>query len=802
MGRCGFGWFHVIDLKEPFHHTIWWNRIVARKAFNVVTRRLQKVEAAEKARGALKFSGDLDFPNMLHAKILRSPYAHAWIKHVDTSRALKLAGVRAVITHQDVPKFPAMHQFLHQPEVMFYDSFLLEEKVRHYGDRVAAVAATTPEIAEEALDLIKVEYEQLPVVSDGLAAIRQSAPAIHSTARRGETPIEIRNNTVGMREIVIGDIERGFGESDLVLENRFRTSRPNPAPLEPTTVVCLPGAGGGLEVYGTTQGIHAMRMNIASTLGLPLSKVNCHRLFLGGSFGAHIHTGWIEPICAFLALLTNHPVRGEKTREEMFLSCGRHPMILTLKTGVKTDGTIVSQHLDVIDDTGAYAVSGESKMVLAGGWFLSMYRCPNMKFTGRTVYTNTPPLTAMRGAANPQVNFAVESQMDMIAEELGIDPVELRLKNHIRKGDTFYGQGPDVVCRVESCGTEELLRKGAEKIGWETRDDHATEKPWVKRGIGMARGFHTSGAGSPEPSKFILDYSGAIVKMNDDGTAVLINAAADTGGGSLSSHAALVAETIGLNYEDVTVYMGDTNMTPFDVPTHASRATYGAGRAVKKAAEEVKRVLIRWASDVLGVSAQDLVAKVGTIVAAENPEKGLTIKELVRTAQSRGWGSAMGEASVRPDACPPHFTVCFAEVEIDTETGQIKVRRAVQGADVGTPINLLSVEGQMIGGLHMGLGYALTEDTCFDADTGEVRNPTFRDYKILTSLDMPETALNIADEFEPTGPFGAKGVGEGATNPVAAAIANAVYNAINVRIKDLPITAEKLVRAIKEKKGA
>ena len=774
---------------------------MAKKAFNVVGRRLQKVEAAEKARGALKFSGDLNFPNMLHAKILRSPYAHARVKHVETARALKLAGVKAVITHQDVPKFPTMHQFLHQPHVLFYDSFLLEEKVRHFGDRVAAVAATAPEIAEEALDLIEVEYEQLPVVADGLTAMQESAPAIHSMARRGENPVEIRNNTVGTREFVIGDIEHGFRQSELVIENCFRTSRPNPAPLEPTTVVCLPGPGGSIEVYGTTQGIHPMRMNIASSLGLPLHKVNCHRVFLGGSFGAHIHTGWIEPICAFLALLTGQPVRGEKTREEMFLTCGRHPMILTIKTGVKKDGTIVSQYLDVIDDTGAYAVSGESKMVLAGGWFLSMYRCPNMKFTGRTVYTNTPPLTAMRGAANPQVNFAVESQMDMIAEELSIDPIYLRLKNHIRKGDTFYGQGPDVVCLVESCGTEEILRKGAERIGWQTRDDHAADKPWVRRGVGMALGFHTSGAGSPEPSKFILDYSGAVVKMNDDGTAVLINAAADSGGGSLSSHAAIVAEELGLRYEDVIVYMGDTNMTPFDVPTHASRATYGAGRAVKKAAEAVKRVLMKWASDMLEAPVQELAARDGKIFVAGNPQKGLTIKELIQTAQSRGWGSATGESSVRPDACPPHFTSCFAEVEVDTQTGQVKVLRAVQGADVGTPINLLSVEGQIIGGLHMGLGYALTEDTCFDANTGEALNPTFRDYKILTSLDMPETELIIADEFEPTGPFGAKGVGEGATNPVAAAVANAVYNAVGVRIKDLPITAEKVVMAIKEKVG-
>ena len=769
------------------------------RELKIVGGRFPKVEALQKATGELKFSGDI-FPfDMLHGRILRSPYAHAKVKHIDISKALKLKGVRAVITHKDVPKIPTMHQFLHLPSVMFFDSYLLEEKVRHYGDRVAGVAATSPDIAEEALELIEVEYEPLPAIFDPVESIQDGAPVIHNIARRGQKIIEIKNNIVGMREIEIGNVEKGFREADLVIENTFKTSRPNNAPLERTTVICVPGSGGSIEVYGTTQGIHSMRMNIASSLGIPLHKVNCHRVYLGGSFGAHIHTGWIEPICAFLALLTGKPVRGEKTREEMFLSCGRHPMIMTLKTGVKKDGTLTAQQFDVIDETGAYAVSGESKMVLAGGWFLSMYKCPNMKFTGKTVYTNTPPLTAMRGAGNPQVNFAVESQMDIIAEELGIEPISIRLKNHINTGDTFYGQGPDVVCVVQSCGTEELLKRGADAIGWDRRADHSTDRPWVKRGMGMARGFHTSGAGSPKPSKFILDYSGAIVKVNEDGTAVLINAAADTGGGSLSTHAAIVAEELGLNYEDVVVYMGDTSMTLFDVPTHASRGTYGAGLAVKKASEKVKEVLLKWASEMLEASVEDLVAEKGKIFVVGNPERWVTIKEVVEMAQSSGWGSVGAEASIRPNACPPHFTVCFVEVEVDTQTGQIKVIRAVTGADVGTPINLNSVEGQIAGGLHMGLGFALLEDTHFDGKTGKILNPNFRDYKTLTALDMPLIEKMIADTFEPTGPFGAKGVGEGATNPVAAAVANAIYNAVGVRIKDLPISLEKILKALKEK---
>ena len=771
------------------------------KEFHILGQRLPKGEARGKATGSLRYSGDLAFPHMLHAKILRSPIAHGYVRHIDTSKASRVVGVRAIITHQDVPDVPTMHQFLHKPSHLYYDSHLLERKVRHYGDRVAAVAATTLEAAEEACDLLDVEYEPLDAVFDAERALLEGAPAIHTLTRRGEAAVEIRNNIVGVREFNIGDTKQGFREAEVILEKVYRTSRPNNAPLETTAVVCVPGADGSVEVYGTTQGIHAMRMNIASSLGLALSKVNCHRVLLGGAFGAHIHTGWIEPICAFLAIMTGRPVRGEKTRDEMFLSCGRHPMVLSLKTGAKRDGTIVAQELDVIDDTGAYAVSGESKMVLAGGWFLSMYRCPHLRFTGKTVYTNTPPLTAMRGAGNPQVNFAVESQMDMMAEALGMDPIDLRLKNHICAGDVFYGQGPDVVCRVESCGTEELLRKGAEQIGWEGRGDHSTDRPWVRRGIGMARGFHTSGAGSPQPSKFILDYSGAVVKMNDDGTAVLINAVADPGSGSMSAHAALVAEEIGLNYEDVLCPMGDTNMTLFDVPTHASRGTYGAGRAVKEAASRAKRVLLGWASQMLETPAEALAAAEGRIFIARAPDMGVTVEEVVRTARDRGWGSAIGEASVRPDACPPHFTVTFVEVEVDTLTGFVRVVRAVQGADVGTAVNLSSVEGQVAGGLHMGLGFALLEDTCFD-ERGKVVNAGFRDYKVLLAQDMPEVATVLADTYEPTGPFGAKGIGEGATNPVAAAVTNAIYNAVGVRITDLPATMEKIFTALKEKGAA
>lgn len=769
--------------------------------FSVINKRQPKIEAIEKVTGKLKYSGDHLFPETLHVKILRSPHSHANIVSIDTSKALALEGVEAVITHEDVPKHPTMHQFLFIPSVMYYDSFLLESKVRHFGDRVAAVAAVTPEIAQQALGLIEVEYEELPAVFDMVESTAADAPAIHANAWRGDTPISIANNIVDEQETTFGDMEKGFAEADLILEKTYRTSRPNPAPLERTVVTCVPDSKGGLDIYATTQSIHAMRKNIAASLDIPLSKINCHWTYLGGSFGAHIHTGWIEPICAFLALKTGKPVRGEKSREEMFLAYGRHPMEIKLKTGVKNDGTLTAMDVEIIDDTGAYAFSGGSKMKLTAGFCLSMYRCPNKRVKGTTVYTNTPSLCAMRGAGNPQAHWAVESLIDEIADTLNIDPVDIRLKNHIGEGEMFYGQSTDVICDIMSCGTEDMIKQGAQAIDWASRSNNETDSPYIKRGIGMARGFHTSGAGSATPSNYIMDYAGAIVKMNEDGTAVLLSASADAGGGNRSAYAAMIAEELGIDYEEVILPDANTNTSLFDICTHASRGNYGTGLAVLAATKKLKTTLLGWAAEILSCPAEDLICKEKKIYSSKDPALSITLVDLLDKSQAQCRGTAVGEASIRPDACPPHFIACFVEVNVDTRTGQVKVVNAVSGADVGTPINRNSVEGQISGGMHMGLGYALMEETYFDQTKGHLLNPGFLDYKLFTFADMPPVTPIIADLEEPTGPFGAKGVGEGVTNPVAAAVGNAIFNAVGVRLTDLPMTPERVLEAIKQKES-
>ncbi len=774
------------------------------KNYAIAGKRQAKQEALLKATGRLRYTGDLRFPDTLHCAILRSPHANAVVKKIDTSRAMALPGVVDVITHEDVPKVLSMHQFLHAPEVMYYDSYLLEKHVRHVGDRVAAVAATSLEIARKALELIEVEYEVLPFATDMDAALAQGAPVIHEEARKGQKEVDIQGNVFDRVDVAIGDVGAGFAQADLVIERTFNTSKPNPAPLERTCVVCVPNAEGGLEIWGTSQGIHAMRINIAHSLGIPVSKLTCHRVFLGGSFGAHIHTGFIENICAFLALRTGRPIRGEKSREEMFLSCGRHPMRLVVKMGFMKDGALVALHSDVTDDTGAYAFSGSSKMMLAAGFTLSMYKCPNLRMSGRAVYTNTPPLTAMRGAGNPQAAWAVEQMMDEAAELLAIDPMDIRLKNNLGVGDTFYGQGPAVISTINSCGTEELLKQGAEAVDWKNARGRAKgripypDKPWIKRGIGLARGFHTSGCGSEKPNRFIIDISGATLKMNEDGTIVLHNAAADCGGGNISAYATLVSETIGLRYNDVIVKQGDTNTTLFDGPTHASRGLYGAGQSVVAAAADVRGQLQEWGGRIFGCGVEDIAIKDGKIFPHYKPADAKAAGEVVFHGHTRGWGTIAAESMIRPTACPPHFVTFFMEVDVDTRTGRVEIVRCVSGIDTGTIINRNSVEGQVTGGVHMGIGYALMEDTHFSGKNGAPLNANFSDYKILTALDMPDVEMTFADTWEPTGPLGAKGVGEGATNPVAPAVANAIYDACGVRIRDLPCTPEKVLRGLEE----
>jgi len=772
------------------------------KNLQVVGKDHPRVDVQAKVTGACDYVSDMTLPGMLHCKVLRSPHAHAMVNRIDSSKAEQLPGVRAVITHQDVKDCWLSRAASNNsaiPSVM--DAHILEEHVRFVGDRVVAIVADTAEIAEEALTLINVDYDVLPAVFDIEKAADPDAPVIHESIKAGEDMFPIEYNTNFMPiENHAGDVESGFKQADLIVENEFRTGAPHHMPVGRPACICKPLPDGRLEVWTHSQGIHPTRKCLGESLNMPFGKIKVHRISVGGAFGLYIYLHMTDAVCAFLAMKTGLPVKLEDTREEMFYDGGRHPAQIRLKTGVMKDGTIVSMAMDFLDGIGAYGtipdISG-----LAGGFFMSKIHCPNMRFIGKTVYTNTPPLCAMRGAGNPQIHFAVESQLDIIADKLGMDPLELRSLNNIRTGDHYIGQAEEVFCNISSCGLEEAMREGARRIGWDDRHSRIPypEKPWIKRGIGMASGFHSSGAGTEVPASYISDYSGAMVKMNEDGSANLILAATDFGSGNTTAIATIAAEELGVCYEDIIVSESDTDTSLYEFWIHASRSVYSVGEAARKAAQKTREIFMDWASELTGISQDDLVAKNRRIYQVSNPEQSVSIREVLEWAQSLNKGTAAFAASHRATSCPPHFVATFLMVDVDTRTGEIKIVKAIHGADVGVPINPSAVHGQLIGGLHMGLGYALTEHVVYAPDTGKVLNPGFTDYKLLTPIDMPEVDTFLVDSEEPTGPFGAKGIGEGSTNPVAPAVYNAVFAATGVRVFSMPLTPEKVLAALSEK---
>lgn len=768
------------------------------QSLSVVGKNFPKIEAVEKATGRLRYTSDIFFPNMLYAKILRSPYPHARVKRVDTTKAEKLEGVRSVLTFKDVPQEPYGLDDLGDPASAIRDKHILEETVRYVGDRVAVVAAEDLETCQKALELIDVDYEELPAVFDVEEALKSDAPKVHDYYVMGGQKIEPRNNIATVTTHREGDVEKGFRESEYIFEDEYRTSSAQQVPLERTVVVCKPEADGRLSVWSTNQSIHGLRYTICNLLGLPFSKVRVNRIFIGGAFGSYIHTRFDEPMCALLALKTGLPVKLQLSRAEVFTSARRYPAILKVKMGFKRDGTLVSQKYDVTYNVGGYDVLGSWVVSATTGWTYSMYRSQHFSYAGRGVYTNTPPPCAFRGFGNPQANFAIESAMDQVAQELGMDPIELRLKNYKRKGDLVLAQGPQVKHYIESCEVEYLLRKGAEMIGWSGRDDVKKKGGKIRRGIGMARGWHASSCSGFEPSG-IADTGGAFIKVNDDSTVSLVTALTDAGQGELTAFAQITAETLGVGIEDVIVSDADTDNAPYDAVTHASRGIYVGGGAVKLAAEDARKSLLEWAGKMLEASPEDLELKDKKVFVKGAPSKSVSIAHVAANARIKNWGTIVGKSSYAAPGFAPHFTVKFIEVEVNTETGQVRVVRAIAGADVGQPISPMGVEGQLHGGLAQGIGFALMENVKFD-DSGNTTNTDFLNYKLLTAVEAPEKVeVFLAPSQERTGPFGAKGIGESALNDVATAVVNAIAHATGVRFKELPVTAEKVLKALEEK---
>lgn len=758
-----------------------------------------------KVTGQEIYTTDVVLPRMLHARILRSPFPHATIKTIDTREAEKLGAV--CITPRDVPDLRYAERIVTIPSKTFKDRQVLTNTSRHVGEAIAAVAAETEDLAEQALSLVRVEYERLPAVFDPFEAMKEGSPLLHRTILFGQDEIQVKNNIAASREIVEGDIEKGFKEAEIIFEETFETGRVYHAQMEPKSVVCQPEADGGITVWTTTQTIHNVRQLLGEIFKIPLNRVNVKKVALGGSFGSSIQMNSVVPIGVALALKARRPVKLVSSREEDMHDHCKYPSWIRLKLGVRKDGKLVSGHMRVLVDIGGHNTQAYPLLGCMAGWWVSLYKLPHLKFEGQAVYTNKVPACAMQGFGNPQVTFAVESMMDMVAERLKIDPIDLRLKNYVGLGETFWGQGPTVKSIIRSCGVEEMLRKGAELVGWKDKFKREKTEGVIRRGIGMARGFHTSGAGAPMAGE-VIDYSGSIVKINEDGSVDFLTALMDLGGGTLDALAKIVAEELKVPLDKVGISPVDTRTTVYDVCTHATRGIYCGGGALHKVTGQAKTKLLEFASRILQVPPHSLKMEVdeeagqGMVYVDGVQGKRISVGEVAKTAQINDWGTIAAVDSLRQVSCPPCFMAYFIEVEVNTETGVIKPTKALAYADVGQVINPDLARGQLFGGLYRGLGYALLEDTQYDEESGELTSGGWiTDFKMLTANDLPEMGnieVYFTDTYEPTGPFGAKGIGEAALNPVAAALANAVYNAIGVRFTEIPITPEKVLKKIND----
>ncbi len=760
------------------------------KELSVVGKRLPRPDAPAKATGGARYTVDIKLTGMLVGKVLRSPYPHANILKIDKSEAEKLPGVEAVITVEDVPK-KRFNSYLSDLLVADatvkgdkQDEHVLSDKARYVGDAIAAVAAVNEEKAEDALKLIKVEYEELPAVFNPVEAMRPEAPKIHD--------FDEGNVIHKSYPLYQGDMEKGFQEADYVVEATFQTTKQKHCPMEPSACVASFDASGRVTIWSGCQMPHIGRRKIADIFDIPEGKIRWLTPPASGGFGSASSVR-AEPICVALAQKSGKPVKLEYTREEEFVATiSRQPVAQAGKIGVKKDGTITALQTKLILNGGAYFSHSRSSAMVSMNMFFALYRCPNIAAEADIVYTNSPVAGEMRGYGNPQAMFVLEQLVDMVAEKLRMDPVEFRLKNYKGVGEPSWM--PTIP--ITSCALEECLELGAEKIGWKEKRARKKEG-MVRRGVGVAINAHVSGA-----APLLLEHSSVFIKLNEDGSANLVVGVGETGQGILGGLAQIAAEELGLRYEDIHVVAGDTDITMFDVGSHASRSAYVTGNAVLLAAREAKERLLKRAAKMLELSPDELDVRESQVYIKAAPKKGLSVAEIARDAIYNFRQDCLqisGTSSFEPKGSPPPFQAVFAEVEVDTETGEVRVLKIVIAHDIGRAINPATVEGQLEGGVMQGIGYTLIEDFIVDTGTGVTITDNFTTYKIPAALDAPEIEIILVEKPDPTGPFGAKSVGETAMISIAPAIANAIYDAVGVRITELPITPEKVLTALREK---
>jgi 4-hydroxybenzoyl-CoA reductase subunit alpha len=776
------------------------------ETFKTVGKSLPRSDAWEKVSGKAVYTGDVSLPGMLHGKLLHSPIAHGRILKIDTSEAEKMPGVKAVITGADTP------DVLYGISPARYDEpVLAKEKVLYVGEPVSAVAAVDQETAARAIEAIKIEYEELEPVLDPFKAMEKSAPQLFE---------RYEGNINTLVDHHFGDVEEGFAKADYVMEHTFVGNFTNQAALEPHAAVAdwEPDL---LTIYSSSQIPHYLHYTAAYMFDLPLGKIKVVRPAVGGGFGAKAQPCVLDLVAALLSRETGKPVRMVFTREQVFLwHRGRHKQHMTMKLGMTKEGRMTALDSIIVLDGGAYSSFGVITTYYAGSMIHTLYKIPNYKFLGRRVVTNKPACGAMRGHGTPQPRFAVECLINMMCDEYGLDPVEVRRINGM---DPDYRTVTDL--DISSCEFKQCLEKVTEASGFlEKRGKMPKGK-----GIGISCGAFVSGAGyaiyrgsvqkhtgktkEPFQKSAVFPHANAHIKISADGTqAVVFIGAAEIGQGSDTVLCRIAAETLGLPLHSVRIKSDDTDTSPIDLGAYSSRVTLMGGNAVKMAGEEVLRKLFPVAAGMLGCKVGELKAEEGFIFSTKDESKRVEWAEAARRYFNES-SSLIGQGWYKPPeglggdykgavvgTSPAYsFGASVCEVSVDMETGKVRIERFWDFHDCGTPINPMAVHGQVEGAVVMTSGETIMEEMIFD-EKGRLVNPNLHEYLVMTIGDAPEVFSGIAESYEPAGPFGAKEIGEGATVPVLGAVASAIADAIGVWITDLPITPEKILAAIENRR--
>ena len=754
--------------------------------FSVIGKPLRKVDAMGKCTGETRYANDFELPRMCYAKLLRSPHPHARIRSISTERALSLEGVYGVITGADLPvKFGIM------PSTEDEEA-LAVEKVRYVGDPVAAVAAASESIAEKALQLIQVDYEILkPILSieEALAATEESE-RIHSWNRRANIQKAV--------SFEFGEVEQGFNQAELVFEDTFFYQGNTHLAMEQHCAIGQYGPGDKLTLWSSTQTPHYLHKAMSKVLGMPMSRIRVVATPSGGGFGGKSDPFSHEMCAAKLAMITGRPVKFNLTREEAFyLHRGRHPVKMWIKTGVKKDGTLQAMHFRSFLDGGGYSSYGLASVHYTGTLQTVAYKLPAYKFEGVRVFTNKPACGPKRGHGTPQPRFAVEIHLDKIAEKLGMDPIDLRLKQ-LTDPNSITVNG----LRISSNGLRECIEKVVARAEWKKK---FRQLP-LGRGIGFAASAYISGAGLPIYWNK-MPHSGVQIRLDRAGGITIFCGSSDIGQGSDSILVYAVAEEFGVNPAEVRVVTADTDLTPVDLGSYSSRVTVMTGNATIQACGKLKKILLETAGEALEIPADDLEMIDGQVRSRSYPKKAMSFVECVESAEAKhGTLGATGSytppknlANYKGSGVGPTpaytFSTSIVELQCDSDTGEIKIDKIWIAHDCGRAFNPLLVEGQTEGSVYMALGEALMEEQVFRKN-GLHKFPSILEYKSPTTLETPEIETMLVETNDPEGPYGAKEAGQGPLLPVVPAVANALYDAIGVRIDEIPITPDKVLRAL------